>query len=415
MIRTPAGLLLLALAWSGAGAGRPPPSPSPRRSPTGGSEPTFVSVTAGGSMTCALTDAGRAYCWGSNSVGQLGNRNPRERTVPVAVAGDHTFTTISAGDQHVCALLASGAAYCWGGNVEGALGSGGVVDSEPVPTPVAGGLRFASISAGVDRTCAVTLGGTAYCWGRYSSPSDDPVGRAVALPTPVPGTLRFRSIAVGLRHACGIGQDNHVYCWGQNDVGELGRGSPDLSRANQVPGPPTMTTPVASVSVSVSTSCAVTLDGASYCWGQNMFGQLGNGTSTAEDTPNVAPSRVVGDQKWRQISAERRYACAVTVAGAAYCWGENASKLLGSDSATERCGAGSRPRVCSTKPLPVGGGLPFRQVAAGWRHACGVGEDGHVYCWGTNEYGELGTGSYEASVQPARVVFHADTTTPPSR
>lgn len=416
MTRVVGCILAVALACSGAGAEGRGTSRSAQHVAARDSEPTFAFVSAGGSMTCALTTQGNAYCWGSDADGQLGDgaRQGNEgNAAPLAVAGNHRFTAISAGDRHVCAVTTEGAAYCWGKNMEGALGSDTAAHQQAIPTLVSGGLRFRSISAGWDRTCAVTPDGRAYCWGRHSVPSADPYGRAAAVPTPVPGAQGFRSTAVASGHACGIGADSLVYCWGQNDFGVLGRGSTDRSVGTQSPGPPTLTMPVANVSVSTSTSCVVTLDGVAYCWGSNQSGALGNGTSTDEYTATATPSRVVGDQQWRQISTAGAYTCAVTLDGAAYCWGSNGLepgrglKLLGSDAATDRCGAGPRPRLCSASPLPVAGGLRFRQVSAGAMHACGVTEDGRVYCWGANEDGELGNGSSKAAIEPTRIVFPA--------
>ena len=375
-------------------------------------EPRFVAVSAGATSTCGLTDRGQGYCWGSDSAGQLGRGSARGRgatgpssRVPVAVRGP-AFTAITVGQDHACALSRDGVAYCWGSNEQGALGTGQRATINPVPTPVASKARFQSIDAGTTRTCAVTLQGTVYCWGRFSVPSGDPAGKSASVPTPVAGSIRFRSVSVGLVHACGIGADSGVYCWGLNHFGELGRDPPNASLPNQSPGSPTLTAPVVSVGVSATGSCAVTADGIAYCWGRNMFGELGNGTSTEQYTANPVPSRVVGAQRWQQVSTGGGYTCGVTVQGVAHCWGLNAPDvlLLGSDSAPDRC-VGPPPRPCSAKPIPVAGGLRFSQISAGGSHTCGVTSDGHIFCWGTNDYGELGTGSTEPAVNPVRVVF----------
>ena len=403
-------MLAFALVAAGLACGGERPALGATRGGAAGDaqapEPRFVAVSAGATSTCALTDRGRAYCWGSDSAGQLGTgaTGPSSST-PVAVRGS-AFTAITVGQDHACGLSGDGVAYCWGSNEQGALGTGQRALVNPTPTPIAGRARFQSIDAGTTRTCAVTLQGAVYCWGRFSVPSADPAGRSASVPTPVASSIRFRTVSVGLAHACGRGADSGVYCWGLNHFGELGRGPPGASHSNQSPGSPTLTATVVSVGVSATGSCAVTADGVAYCWGRNMFGELGNGTSTEQYTANPVPSRVVGSQRWRQVSTGGGYTCGLTVEGEVKCWGLNAPNvfLLGSDSTPDMC-VGPPPRPCTTKPIPVAGGLRFSNVSAGGTHTCGVTSDGQIFCWGTNDYGELGTGSTEPAVHPSRVVF----------
>lgn len=203
---------------------RPAEDPPPHAAHENGtaSPARFAVVTAGSGFTCALTAEGVAYCWGLNQQGQLGRGSPRRGSSahPVAVPGGNTFTDISAGREHVCALTPEGRAYCWGHDPDGALGQG--LARSLVPIPVATDLRFASVSAGDQRTCAVTREGVVYCWGRFSRPSDEPAGRGGPALVRVETPARFRSVAAGLIHACGITEDGQLYCWGSNRDGALG-------------------------------------------------------------------------------------------------------------------------------------------------------------------------------------------------
>jgi alpha-tubulin suppressor-like RCC1 family protein len=133
---------------------------------------TFVNVNVsrdgGYNHTCAITARGKAYCWGANGSGQLGDgtTNQSRANGPQAVIGGLRFTSINPGQDHTCALTSKGRAYCWGANNYGQLADGTVSSSNANgPQPVIGGLKFASINGGAAHTCALTSRGKAYCWG----------------------------------------------------------------------------------------------------------------------------------------------------------------------------------------------------------------------------------------------------------
>jgi alpha-tubulin suppressor-like RCC1 family protein len=132
--------------------------------------PHFVLVTAGADHTCALTDRGEAYCWGSNEFGQLGNglTDSAPRLTPVRVQTDAEFTVVAAGFTHTCALKRDGTAWCWGANDTAQLGDG-TTKNAPTPTPlpiqVKTDVKFKSIGPGGGHTCAVSVDGVGYCWG----------------------------------------------------------------------------------------------------------------------------------------------------------------------------------------------------------------------------------------------------------
>jgi alpha-tubulin suppressor-like RCC1 family protein len=260
----------------------------------------FGSLTAGGEHACGLSQSGAAYCWGLDSVGQLGDARHVNSTTPVPVlqpAGSVAiFASISAGYRHTCALQSDGAAYCWGRDSTGELGIGSFANSD-MPVSVAGGLRFTSISAGGDtvqrpplpvrvesHTCAIAVGGAAYCWGsnRSGQLGTGNIGDSSAVPVPVVGGLTFSKISAGSRHTCGLTTSGTVYCWGRNFDLQLGHGGPTGGGADsgtpqqigngEVPSSVTFT----NVSAGTRHSCAIGTDGNAYCWGSNVFGALGN-------------------------------------------------------------------------------------------------------------------------------------------
>ncbi|MDE3053950.1 MAG: hypothetical protein KGJ70_08700 [Gemmatimonadota bacterium] len=239
----------------------------------------FTSLSAGYAHTCGLTAGGKAYCWGANESGELGDSAAgTESAVPVPVDGNLVFRSISAGGVFSCGVTTSGAGYCWGSNGYGVLGDGTTTD-RAAPVAVAGGLTFTSIVAGVYHTCGLTTTGAAYCWGD-SAYGQLGTGFTAALglsPQVVAGGLTFKSIAVGEMATCGVTSAGAAYCWGAGSFGDLGNGSNDQSN---VPAPVSGATVFQTVSSGISFHvCGLTQTGEAYCWGTNDSGELGNASA----------------------------------------------------------------------------------------------------------------------------------------
>jgi alpha-tubulin suppressor-like RCC1 family protein len=210
----------------------------------------------------------------------------------------------------------------------------------------------------------------------------------------------LESISAGTDHACGITPQHVAYCWGRNADGELGNPAvttpcPGTGEAcSPKPVRVAAAVPFAFISAGHAFTCALTTSGVAYCWGNNTYGQLGIGSQVASHRPAKV---AIEDVTFQSISAGDTHACAVTSAGAAYCWGRNAGGQLG----TGRTGGGH------TAPAAVSGHLAFRTISAGYYHTCGVTRDGKGYCWGRNDQGELGNAPRAASGVPVRVAGEA--------
>ena len=282
-----------------------------------------------------------AFGWGRDGNGQLGNASTTDTGSPVAVlpganpAG--TWATIGAGGEFSCGIAPDASAYCWGANGTGELGNGTHVD-DSVPRMVSDGDNASG----------------AWSW-----------------------------IDGGWNFTCGLSPQGGAYCWGSGGDGKLGNGSTsDDSFPSAVwTGAKPVGVPWSALAVGYGTVCGLA-GGAAYCWGYNVDGQVGNGTRTFG--PVSQPQAVSSNRTWRSISVGTGHACGVDSAGAGFCWGSNGSGELGN---------GTTGTVDDSIPRPVTFAGTWRSIEAGESSSCGLASSGLVYCWGANNYGQLGNGS----------------------
>jgi alpha-tubulin suppressor-like RCC1 family protein len=369
-----------------------------------GVDPTahFSQVSGGYRHTCALTPDGRAYCWGR----ELGGDNiwPEiDLGVPSAVEMPNgvRFTRIASGFRHTCALGTDDRSYCWG--TVGQLGSGTTTEDQLTPSEVEmpPGVSFSSLAAGYSHTCALGSDDRAYCWGwnrmgqlgnGTTLPVDQPSPSQVA----VPAGVTFFSIAGGYIHTCALTSDGRAYCWGSDQYGQLGNGT---AQTTDQPSPFEVEMPAgvsfSSIAAGYGHTCALGSDGRAYCWGWDLYGQLGNGATLTADQPAPAPVEMPAGLRFTSITVGFAHTCALGSDGRAYCWGSDDNGQLGNGSTV----TANQP---SPSPVGVPAGEGFTSIHAGNLHTC-AWSSGPAYCWGWNWQRQVGDGTDIDRAAPVRV------------
>lgn len=259
----------------------------------------------------------------------------------------------------------------------------------PKPLRVNGNNTFTDLSLGDFHSCGLQANGQAFCWGlnaQGQSGNGISGGAGVNTPTIVIGGYLFSSLSAGGNHTCGITLGGTTMCWGNNVGGQLGSGS----TINQFEPAP-VAGGHAFIQVSSSTvghTCGLKTNGEVWCWGVGDSGRLGNGLQAQQNSP----VKVGGGVKFISISAGGAHTCGIAADSSAYCWGLNSRGQLGEGTTTDR----SIPTKASTT-------VRFKQIAAGLAHTCALSENGDAYCWGDNVVGALGDGTFNSKSVPTPI------------
>ncbi len=350
-------------------------------------------ISAGAVHTCVVAPDG-AKCWGLNTSGQLGDGTTINRSTPVAVTGlPGPVTAVVAGGAHSCAIAAEGKVHCWGRNSSGQLGNGNNIDSAtPAEVIALSGVR--AISAGDKHTCALTASGHLRCWGSsqyfqlgYSDFKQKYPDQNV--PVDVSwydySLLQASAISAGGNHTCVIDTGPSFRsagtCWGQNFWGQLGNGTDKTAgQYINISGFDKKTTFLSSISAGWRHTCSLASSGVAMCWGANEFGALGDGTYLDRKVPVTVAGLSSGA---KDISAGGDHTCALLQDGGVVCWGDNRQGALGVGD--------NEPRATPAPVIGLNGEVTA--ISTGLDHSCAITKVGQIQCWGSNNYGQLGNGS----------------------
>lgn len=394
-------------------------------------QPHVIKVAAGAMHTCALFEDGRVKCWGGNALGQLGLGDTQVRgavadqmgnALPVVDLGG-AVVSLAAGSMHTCALFDDGRVKCWGANAFGQLGLGdtnargdGPAEMGAALPSVNLGASALAVTAGSAHSCALLISGSVKCWGygffgQLGQGSRDNLG---ALPTDALDVLpaielgtgrKANAVAAGQYHTCALLDDQTVKCWGSNEFGQLGQN--DKTERGDDPGEmgdmlSAIDLGAGSIATLIASGaghvCAVFNDKSVKCWGAGYFGQLGNGTTNnvGDDVGEMAQLGPVdlGSKNILQVSLGANHTCAKFDNGTLQCFGRGSYGQLGLGSAGW---LGTMPgEIAMALPIDLGMNAEVGGFAAGSDHNCAINGQGHIKCWGRNDFGQLGLGDVEA-------------------
>ena len=361
----------------------------------------FMEIGAGGDHTCARQYDGDVYCWGLD--GEAGYQHITFTPARVFQGAKQ----IAVGGAHACALNSAGAAFCWGGGQSGQLGimNGGMIGSGggwvlgPSDPNVSGGtlppLSFANISASGNSTCGVTTTtNLVFCWGKAGDIMGwyfQSIPRAIN--TPNGYTISASSVAIGNQHACVyISYAQEVDCWGADQYGQAGSDPkntfyyPNTSLVLVAMGTG-LNTGVKRLAAQTDFNCADMWAGTVQCFGINYYGELGNGSGSF----SWSPVAVGAGKALHGVATGANHACALDINEEAWCWGRNNIGQVGNGTTQYYTSGPEKVLGVSTGFHVNGAVIKFRALAAGRLHTCGIGQDNHIYCWGSNGSRQLGT------------------------
>lgn len=352
-------------------------------------------IAVGDYHTCYLSAIGRISCWGWNQFGQTGIENGNETIKPGKWLDLQGIVQIAAGEYHTCAVNANHQVYCWGRNNMGQLGTGDTIDHS---TPMlVGGLEEARIDrvvAGSVHTCAYEISGRAWCWG---SNRDGKLGTGsseqyAATPREVLAPVQNVVAMSAGATFTCATEGGKTWCWGDGSFGQIGL--PGMKSSREPVEFSALSNPISQLSSGWFHTCALTPEGDIQCWGKNLEGELGNSSTVSRADP-VPVSSLSGKKAVRLVSAGGQSTCVVSNDNRVLCWGKNDLGQLGNGTFM-----GSLfPIGVLTIEAAITG------IAVGASHACYLTADNQVYCWGANDHFQMGNDAKLIFTQPLRILI----------
>jgi alpha-tubulin suppressor-like RCC1 family protein len=339
---------------------------------------------------CVIKNDNSLYCNGHNASGQVGDGTYQDR-VALTLINIPDVRSVSVGIRTVCAVNNSNEAYCWGNNLSGNLGNPNVPYGSPVPQLVTVTMDIKDIILGESTTCGVHSDNSVTCWGANThgeagagNLNETQNGFSIPDLTLFSGSFAQNTI-------CGLNSDQDILCWGGNYNGQAGQPQPEIVTV------PTQVAPHITIYKSLSNLIAgqantcMNVEGQLYCWGNNEQGQFGYRNQNFQE---VYPVKIIGAENFVQTTIGFGFICHLNANSKVVCAGLNNYGQSGKDP--------SENAVRTLFEIPGLEGIT--KIQAGARSICALKNDGTVWCWGDNENGTLGDGTFTSTHIPQQVL-----------
>jgi hypothetical protein len=358
----------------------------------------WKSFASGELFTLGITSNGQLWSWGFNNFAQLGlgtqgnTANPNKAQIGTAT----DWKEVEAGSEYGMAIKENGTLWGWGANFSGMLGDG-TGETRKSPVQIGADANWSKISAGVVHTLALKSDGTLWAWGRNTEGQiGDGTFTIRAVPTQIGADNDWTEISAGERHSIAIKTNGSLWAWGAYDNGQLGLGNTSFSKIN-VPTQVGTSSDWKIISAGRNFNLAIKNDGTLWSWGQNDFGQLGNGFSFGGS--NVV-LQIGTDADWASIAAGDIHSMALKTNGTRWAWGSNGN---GSSSSGSAGALGDTTKTDKNIPTQIGTDTDWEKPQAGEYFSFCLKKDGTLWSNGRNTAGELGDGTQTIRLFPILV------------
>ena len=356
-------------------------------------------IAAGEDHTCAIESDGSVRCWGEGDNGRLGNGATANKNTPTATSSlgsGRTAIDITAGGDHTCAVLDDGSVACWGLNNYGQLGDGTTTNRNTPTQTLSLGRPAVAVEAGMHVTCALLDNGSVSCWGRnhagqlgrgYTNSTNDLHQRTPGLTLPMPGGHPVVALDISHYMVCGVLSNGSIACWSQYGGGN----TPSLKTFFDA------SNPAIDIATGRYSGCALMENGSVTCWGT---GWLGTGGSSQSANPGVIWPNLGSGRTAVEVEIGRKHRCALLDDDSVKCWGDDQYGQMGN-------GAGQTNRTPSS--ITLSSNLGLHSMSSGHWHTCIATKTNEIYCWGDGAYGKLGDGSSNHNQIPGKTSHFSGT------